>query len=125
MCKYPFLTDMLLVFMLYIRSWFSSIVSSLCQIWCTTLNDSVSISVYNRNEFLLEFSLWLFDVESFLLILFNCIEGRLAPTRAVFEVLSPGRVLSPASTESQHAISSCPKGAWFMEGGTSTVCPPR
>ncbi|MBA0698211.1 hypothetical protein Goari_021711, partial [Gossypium aridum] len=42
-------------------------------------------------------------------------KDRLAPLGEVFEVSSLGRVLSPASMESQRAVSSCPKG--LVHGG--------
>ncbi|MBA0782123.1 hypothetical protein Gotri_002987, partial [Gossypium trilobum] len=42
-------------------------------------------------------------------------KDRLAPLGEVFEVSSLGRVLSPASMESQRAVSSCPKG--LVNGG--------
>ncbi|MBA0601694.1 hypothetical protein Gorai_004865, partial [Gossypium raimondii] len=47
-------------------------------------------------------------------------KDRLAPLGEVFEVSSLGRVLSPASMESQRAVSSCPKGL-VNGGGTSTL----
>ncbi|MBA0572615.1 hypothetical protein Golob_002943, partial [Gossypium lobatum] len=42
-------------------------------------------------------------------------KDRLAPLGEVFEVSSLGRVLSPASMESQRSVSSCPKG--LVNGG--------